>query len=116
MTLLAVAIAAYLAHETDCVNINLLHLSSAKAVESAVRMAAAYPHIDFRREVTVSHLLADIGTAQGRAVTGSAASSAARRRATVGGLIEWLPASGREDLSEPTTLSWRALLQYDYRF
>ncbi len=62
---LAVAIAAYLAHETDCVNINLLHLSSAKAIESAMRMAEAYPHIDFRREVTVTHLLADIHTANG---------------------------------------------------
>jgi allantoinase len=62
---LAIAIASYLAHETDCVNINLLHLSSAKAVESAVRMAEAYPHIDFRREVTVAHLLADLDTANG---------------------------------------------------
>ncbi len=62
---LAIAIAAYLAHETDCVNINLLHLSSAKAMESAVRMAHTYPHVDFRREVTVGHLLADIDTANG---------------------------------------------------
>jgi allantoinase len=62
---LAVAIAAYLAHETDCVNINLLHLSSAKAVDSAMRMAQTYPQIDFRREVTIAHLLADIGTANG---------------------------------------------------
>ncbi len=62
---LAIAIAAYLAHETDCVNINLLHLSSAKAMESAMRMAQAYPHVDFRREVTVGHLLADIDTANG---------------------------------------------------
>ncbi len=49
---LAIAIASYLAHETDCVNINLLHLSSRKAVESALIMAKAFPHIDFRREVT----------------------------------------------------------------
>jgi allantoinase len=62
---LAVSIAAYLAHETDCANINLLHLSSAKAVESAMRMAEAYPHINFRREVTIAHLLADIDTANG---------------------------------------------------
>ena len=62
---LAVAIAAYLAHETDCVNINLLHLSSAKAIDSAMRMAATYPHINFRREVTVAHLLADVDTANG---------------------------------------------------
>src|SRR5204862_209836 len=31
---LAVAVAAYLAHETACVNVNLLHLSSRKALES----------------------------------------------------------------------------------
>lgn len=62
---LAVAIASYLAHETNCVNINLLHLSSAKAIDSAMRMAETYPSIDFRREVTVAHLLADINTANG---------------------------------------------------
>jgi len=62
---LAIAIAAYLAHETGCANINLLHLSSAKAIESALRMAEAYPHVNFRREVTVGHLLADINTANG---------------------------------------------------
>src|ERR671936_309150 len=56
---LAVAVAAYLAHETGCVNINLLHLSSRKAVESARTMAAAFPNVDFRREVTVGHLLLD---------------------------------------------------------
>jgi allantoinase len=62
---LAVAIAAYLAHETGCANINLLHLSSAKAIGSALRMAEAYPHVNFRREVTVGHLTADITTANG---------------------------------------------------
>jgi allantoinase len=56
---LAVCIAAYLAHETNCVNINLLHLSSRKAVEAAVTMAQAFPHIDFRREVTIGHLVLD---------------------------------------------------------
>jgi len=56
---LAVAVAAYLAHETGCVNVNLLHLSSRKALESARTMAAAFPHVDFRREVTVGHLLLD---------------------------------------------------------
>ena len=49
---LAVTIASYLAHETGLPNINLLHLSSRKAVDAAVRMARAFPHIDFRREVT----------------------------------------------------------------
>jgi allantoinase len=62
---LAIAIAAYLAHETHCVNINLLHLSSRKAVESALIMAKAFPHIDFRREVTCAHLCIDYDVAAG---------------------------------------------------
>ena len=56
---LAIFIASYLAHETDCVNINLLHLSSRKAVEAALLMAQAFPHINFRREVTIGHLMLD---------------------------------------------------------
>jgi allantoinase len=56
---LAICIAAYLAHETECVNINLLHLSSRKAVEAALKMADAFPHINFRREVTIAHLVID---------------------------------------------------------
>jgi allantoinase len=62
---LAIAIAAYLAHETECVNINLLHLSSRKAVEAALIMAKAFPHIDFRREVTCAHLCIDDDVATG---------------------------------------------------
>ncbi|RMB84720.1 dihydroorotase family protein [Streptomyces shenzhenensis] len=62
---LAVSIASYLAHETGLPTINLLHLSSRKAMDAAVRMGKAFPHIDFRREVTVGHLLADIDTAHG---------------------------------------------------
>jgi allantoinase len=62
---LAVSIASYLAHETGLPKINLLHLSSAKAVDAALRMAVAFPHIDFRREVTIGHLLADVDTAHG---------------------------------------------------
>lgn len=62
---LAVSIAAYLAHETGLPKINLLHLTSRKAVEAAMLMASTFPHIDFRREVTVGHLLADITTAHG---------------------------------------------------
>ncbi len=57
---LAIAIAAYLAHETDCCNINLLHLSSRKALDAAERMAGAFPHINFAREVTIGHLLLDV--------------------------------------------------------
>ena len=60
---LAVTIAAYLAHETEVVNINLLHLSSAKAMDAALRMDRCFENVDFRREVTVGHLLADIETA-----------------------------------------------------
>ncbi|MEU1807414.1 dihydroorotase [Micromonospora aurantiaca (nom. illeg.)] len=62
---LAVSIASYLAHETGLPKINLLHLSSEKAVDAALRMARAFPHIDFRREVTIGHLVADIDTAHG---------------------------------------------------
>lgn len=60
---LAITIASYLAHETELPNINLLHLSSRKAIEAAMMMQATFPHIDFRREVTVGHLLADFHTA-----------------------------------------------------
>ena len=63
---LAICIASYLAHETNCVNINLLHLSSRKAVESALTMQTAFPHINFRREVTVGHLLLDVDAPTGK--------------------------------------------------
>ena len=62
---LAVSIASYLAHETGLPKINLLHLTSEKAVDAALLMARAFPHIDFRREVTIGHLVADIDTAHG---------------------------------------------------
>ena len=62
---LAVAIASYLAHETGLATINLLHLSSAKAMEAAMLMAGTFPHIDFRREVTVGHLVVSYETAGG---------------------------------------------------
>ena len=57
---LAVFIASYLANETALPNINLLHLSSRKAVQAALMMADVFPHIDFRREVTIGHLMLDI--------------------------------------------------------
>ena len=60
---LAITVASYLAHETELPNINLLHLSSRKAIEAAMMMQSTFPHIDFRREVTVGHLLADFHTA-----------------------------------------------------
>ena len=57
---LAIFIASYLAHETEWANINLLHLSARKAMEAALMMQEVFPHINFRREVTVGHLLLDI--------------------------------------------------------
>ncbi|HJL92938.1 MAG TPA: dihydroorotase family protein [Woeseiaceae bacterium] len=59
---LAIWIASYLAYETECLNINLLHLTSKKAVESALMMQEVFPHINFRREVTIGHLLLDYDT------------------------------------------------------
>jgi allantoinase len=57
---LAIWIASYLAYETNCVNINLLHLSSRKALDAAMMMQQVFPHVSFRREVTVGHLLLDV--------------------------------------------------------
>jgi len=57
---LAIFIASYLANETACPNINLLHLSSKKAVDAALMMQAVFPHINFKREVTIGHLLLDV--------------------------------------------------------
>ena len=62
---LAIWIASYLAHETECLNINLLHLSSKKAIDAALMMQKVFPHIHFRREVTVGHLLLDTDCACG---------------------------------------------------
>ncbi len=62
---LAVFIASYLAHETACANINLLHLSSRKALEAALMMRDLLPHINFRREVTIGHLLLDTDAPNG---------------------------------------------------
>lgn len=59
---LAIFIASYLAYETDCLNINLLHLSSRKALQAALMMQTVFPHINFKREVTVGHLLLDVDT------------------------------------------------------
>jgi allantoinase len=56
---LAVFIASYLANEAALPNINLLHLTSRKAVQAAMTMAEVFPHIDFRREVTIGHLMLD---------------------------------------------------------
>ncbi len=57
---LAVFIAAYLANEAALPNINLLHLSSRKAVQAAMMMSEVFPHISFKREVTIGHLMLDV--------------------------------------------------------
>jgi allantoinase len=57
---LAIFIASYLANEAALPNINLLHLTSKKAVVAALQMRAAFPHINFGREVTAAHLVLDI--------------------------------------------------------
>src|SRR5262249_49206537 len=62
---LAVWIAAYLAAEAESQNVNLLHLSSRKALEAALTMARVFPHVSFRREITVGHLLLDVDAATG---------------------------------------------------
>jgi allantoinase len=62
---LAVMVAAYLAHVSGLPNINLLHLSSARAIEAARLAEAMYPDLNLRREVTIGHLLADIESAEG---------------------------------------------------
>jgi allantoinase len=62
---LAVFIASYLANEAALPNINLLHLSSRKALSAALQMAEVFPHIDFRREVTIGHLVLDVTSKAG---------------------------------------------------
>ena len=62
---LAIFIASYLAHETQCINMNLLHLSSRKAVEAALLMEKSFPHISFKKEVTIGHLLLDVDCPHG---------------------------------------------------
>jgi len=62
---LAVFIASYLANEAALPNINLLHLSSRKALQAALQMAQVFPHIDFRREVTIGHLVLDVNSSAG---------------------------------------------------
>ncbi len=62
---LAVFVAAYLANETALPTINLLHLSSRKAMQAALQMQQVFPHIDFRREVTIGHLILDVTSKSG---------------------------------------------------
>jgi allantoinase len=62
---LAVFVAAYLADETALPNVNLLHLSSRKALTAALQMQALFPHLDFRKEVTIGHLMLDVNAKSG---------------------------------------------------
>ncbi len=62
---LAIYIASYLANETNLPKINLLHLTSRKAVVAALQMADVFPHIDFRREATIGHLCLDVDAKTG---------------------------------------------------
>ena len=62
---LAIFIASYLANETELPNINLLHLTSKKAVDAAMQMQTVFPHINFRREVTIGHLILDVDAETG---------------------------------------------------
>ena len=62
---LAIFIASYLANETNLPNINLLHLTSKKAVDAAMQMQTVFPHINFRREVTIGHLILDVDAPTG---------------------------------------------------
>ncbi len=117
---LAVTIASYLAHETALPNINLLHLSSRKAIEAAMMMAKTFPHIDFRREVTIGHLLADIDTASGhrrqgqpadastRGRGGAVGAPARRRRSTGLSATTRAAATRRSSANRATTCSWRS--------
>jgi allantoinase len=84
---LAVTIASYLAYETELPTINLLHLSSAKAMDAAMKMATTFPGIDFRREVTIGHLVTDFETA-GRLGVGGKVNPPLRSRADVDALWE----------------------------
>jgi allantoinase len=62
---LAIFVAAYLANEAALPKINLLHLSSRKALTAALQMQQVFPHIDFRREVTIGHLMLDVNARTG---------------------------------------------------
>ena len=57
---LSIVIAAYLAHATGCPNINLLHLTSREAVETALKMQQVFPDVNIGREATAGHLLLDL--------------------------------------------------------
>jgi allantoinase len=57
--------AAYLAHETGCRNINILHLTSRKSVETVLAMQSAFPELNISREATIGHLMLDVDVPTG---------------------------------------------------
>jgi|SRR5579859_69629 len=61
---LAIAEAALLASETGC-PVNLLHLSSAEALEGGLKARRDYPDLDVRLETTLHHLCLTYETARG---------------------------------------------------
>ncbi|MCU0691635.1 MAG: dihydroorotase family protein [Polyangiaceae bacterium] len=62
---LSVLIAGYLAHVSGCPNINLLHLTSKRALEAARIAVRCFPNVQFGREVTVGHLSLDVDCENG---------------------------------------------------
>ena len=62
---LAISMACYLANETQCTNINLLRLSSTKAMRVALQMEQLFPRLSFGKEVTIGHLLLDVDAKAG---------------------------------------------------
>ena len=85
---LAITIASYLAYETGLPTINLLHLSSAKAFDAAMKMAQVFPDVDFRREVTIGHLCVDLEEAEANAGNGGKVNPPLRPRSDVEALWE----------------------------
>ena len=76
----AVWIAAYLAHEAELPEHQPAPPLVPQGDGGGLTMRAAFPHIDFRREVTVGHLLARLRRARGALGQGQPADPAARRR------------------------------------
>lgn len=91
---LSIVIACYLAHAAGCPNINLLHLTSREAVETALKMQQVFPDVSIGREATVGHLLLDLDRADIRAKVNPPIRPAADRehlwQALIEGKIDWV--------------------------
>ena len=57
---MAIWIACHLGYATGCRNINLLHLTSQRAVEAAMQAQEIWPDMKFQREATIGHLTMDV--------------------------------------------------------